>query len=67
MVSKPIRRYALIPDSSDRTNGPVRPVRRFHLARIAGSPRSALGQDRHERMEQVAQANGNGSGPGHRL
>ena len=62
MVSKPIKRYALVPDSSD---GPVRPVRRFHLARISGSPRSALGQDRHERMEEVARANGNGSGPRH--
>ena len=63
MMSRPLRRYALVPDSSERADGPVRPVRRFHLARISGSPRSALGQDRHERMEEVARANGNGSGP----
>jgi hypothetical protein len=28
--------------------------RRFGLARVAVSPRSALGEDRHERLEQIA-------------
>jgi hypothetical protein len=30
-------------------------VRRFSLARVAVSPRSALGVDRHERLERVAE------------
>ena len=32
-----------------------KPIRRFHLARVAVSPRSAVGEDRHERMEAVAE------------
>jgi hypothetical protein len=38
-------------------------VRRFHLARIAVSPRSATGADRHERMEEVARRNEAGRDP----
>jgi hypothetical protein len=31
-------------------------IRRFGLARVGVSPRSALGMDRHERLERVADA-----------
>jgi hypothetical protein len=31
-------------------------IRRFSLARVGVSPRSALGVDRHARLEQVADA-----------
>lgn len=31
-------------------------IRRFSLARVGVSPRSALGVDRHERLEAVADA-----------
>jgi hypothetical protein len=34
--------------------GPVPGVRRYRLARVGANRRSALGQDRHERMERVA-------------
>jgi hypothetical protein len=52
-------RYVLVP----RTDDAVRPseaahasprVRRFSLARVSVSRRSALGVDRHERLEQIA-------------
>lgn len=42
-------RYTLIPRTQ---NNPA--VRRYSLARIAPSPRSALGVDRHERLERAA-------------
>jgi hypothetical protein len=35
--------------------GVVTPVRRFSLARVAVNPRSALGVNRHERLERVAE------------
>jgi hypothetical protein len=54
MATPRVRRYALMPDPPEPRDGHRRPVRRFHLARIAVSPRSAIGQDRHERMEDVA-------------
>jgi hypothetical protein len=60
MATPPLRRYALVPDPPERRDGLPKPVRRFHLARIAGSPHSALGEDRHERMEDVAARNGRG-------
>jgi hypothetical protein len=49
-----IKRYTLVP----RTPPDVKPdgVRRFTLARVGASPRSALGADRLERMEQIAEA-----------
>jgi hypothetical protein len=48
------RRYTLIPDDSQRQAAPASPVRRrYSLARIAPSPRSALGVDRLERMEEI--------------
>ena len=56
------RRYTLIPDDTevmppDSPNGaaPRSPVRRrYSLARVAPSTRSALGVDRLERMEEIA-------------
>jgi hypothetical protein len=58
MATTPIRRYALVPEATDGRYGRLPPMRRFHLARVSGSPRSALGRDRHERMEEVARRNG---------
>jgi hypothetical protein len=57
MAKPPIRRYALVPDRPYR-DGSGRPIRRFHLARVAVSPRSALGEDRYQRMEAVAERDG---------
>jgi hypothetical protein len=54
MATPPVRRYALVPDPPEKRDGLPRPLRRFHLARIAVSPRSATGEDRHARMEEVA-------------
>jgi hypothetical protein len=48
-------RYVLVPN--DDPAPPAVPgvrVRRFRLARVGVSPRSALGYDRHERLERVA-------------
>jgi hypothetical protein len=57
------RRYRLIPDDTPVTpaevandvpaRSPVR--RRYSLARVAPSSRSALGVDRLERMEEIAE------------
>jgi hypothetical protein len=47
-----------VPEPPEPRDGLPKPVRRFHLARIAVSPRSALGADRHERMEDVARRDG---------
>lgn len=49
-----IKRYTLVP----RAPAGARPdgVRRFTLARVGATPRSALGADRLERMEQIADA-----------
>ena len=55
------RRYKLVPDDTTSAgqppNGaaPSNPVRRrYSLARVAPSSRSALGVDRLERMEEIA-------------
>ena len=49
------RRYTLIPDDTERGPTPASPVRRrYSLARVAPSSRSALGVDRLERMEEIA-------------
>jgi hypothetical protein len=47
-----IKRYTLVP----RSPAGAKPdgVKRFTLARVGASPRSALGADRLERMEQIA-------------
>jgi hypothetical protein len=50
------RRYTLVPDDSPQQPAPANPVRRrYSLARVAPSSRSALGVDRLERMEAVAE------------
>jgi hypothetical protein len=51
------RRYALVPMSGmePAATGPAK-VRRYALARIGVTPRSALGVDRHERLERIAAA-----------
>ena len=56
------RRYKLVPDDTtsagEPPNGaaPSTPIRRrYSLARIAPSSRSALGVDRLERMEEIAE------------
>jgi len=50
------RRYSLIaddtPERDPRVPSPVK--RRYSLARVAPSSRSALGVDRLERMEEIA-------------
>jgi hypothetical protein len=58
------RRYKLVPLSDEeRPPGGARRVRRYALARVAGSPRSALGVDRHERLEEVAERQRDGDRP----
>jgi hypothetical protein len=48
------RRYKLIPDDTERPPATPTPVRRrYSLARVAPSSRSALGVDRLERMEAI--------------
>jgi hypothetical protein len=49
-----VNRYVLVERSTDRSTPEPARVRRFSLARVAVTPRSALGEDRHERLEQVA-------------
>ena len=46
------RRYTLVPDADRPQPGPVR--RRYSLARVAPSSRSALGVDRLERWSKIA-------------
>jgi hypothetical protein len=46
--------YVLVPRVAPADRNGSR-VRRFSLARVAVSPRSALGVDRHERLERVAE------------
>jgi hypothetical protein len=59
------RRYKLVPDDSQSRPGSPSPVRRrYSLARVAPSSRSALGVDRLERMEEIAaRERRNGSPP----
>jgi hypothetical protein len=48
------RRYKLVPDDTPDQPPPAGPVkRRYSLARVAPSSRSALGVDRLERMEEI--------------
>jgi hypothetical protein len=50
------RRYKLVPDDTQLDPGSPSPVRRrYSLARVAPSSRSALGVDRLERMEEIAE------------
>jgi len=46
-------RFALVPRASHGVNGGPR-IKRYSLARLQPSPRSALGEDRHERLERAA-------------
>jgi hypothetical protein len=61
------RRYKLVPDDTSPpppSAGPVK--RRYSLARVAPASRSALGVDRLERMEAIAERelrNGTGVRP----
>lgn len=63
-----IKRYTLVPRSPAGASQDG--VKRFTLARVGATPRSALGADRLERMEQIADAerereSRNGSDPAH--
>jgi hypothetical protein len=51
------RRYKLVADDTpERAPGAPGPIRRrYSLARVAPSSRSALGVDRLERMEEIAE------------
>ncbi len=49
-----IKRYTLVPRAPAGTQPDG--VKRFTLARVGATPRSALGADRLERMEQIADA-----------
>ena len=50
------RRYKLVPDDTQPDPAMPSPVRRrYSLARVAPSSRSALGVDRLERMEEIAE------------
>jgi hypothetical protein len=51
-----IRSYKLVPSQATGSEpGPGVPgVRRYRLARVGVNWRSALGQDRHERLERIA-------------
>jgi hypothetical protein len=49
-----IARYKLLPETPS-ANGSERPaIRRYRLARVGVARRSALGVDRHERLEEIA-------------
>jgi hypothetical protein len=49
-----IARYKLLPETPS-SNGAGRPaIRRYRLARVGVARRSALGVDRHERLEEIA-------------
>ena len=49
---QPFNRYMLVP----RTAPVGAQVKRYSLARVGDSRRSALGEDRHERLERAASA-----------
>jgi hypothetical protein len=51
--SNSIARYKLLPETSSNGSAP-QPIRRYRLARVGVARRSALGADRHERLEDVA-------------
>ena len=54
-----IARYKLVPEPSQNGATPHNgsappPIKRYRLARVGMARRSALGVDRHERMEEIA-------------
>jgi hypothetical protein len=62
------RRYKLVPVDQDRdANAPTPVRRRYSLARVGPSSRSALGVDRLERMEEIAAAETASAAPGVRV
>jgi hypothetical protein len=50
-----IRVYKLVPSQANGSEPGRAPIRRYSLARVGVNRRSALGQDRHERMERIAE------------
>ena len=50
-----VNRYVLVPRAQRAETAHRGAVRRFSLARVGVSPRSALGEDRHERLERAAE------------
>ena len=50
-----VNRYMLVPRAQARRPARNGQVRRYSLARVGVSPRSALGEDRHERLERAAE------------
>ena len=58
-----IRSYKLVPQSNGSAPAATPGVRRYGLARVGVSRRSALGEDRHERMERIAGMGEVPSGP----
>ena len=55
------RRYALVPEDGERAPGRPGQIRRYSLARVASASRSALGHDRLERLEEIAQRGSDGA------
>jgi hypothetical protein len=49
------RRYALVPEDGTGVARKPGQIRRYSLARLAPASRSALGADRLERLEEIAQ------------
>lgn len=47
------QRFALVPKAQHGARSGPR-IKRYSLARVQPSPRSALGEDRHERLERAA-------------
>ena len=59
-----IRSYKLVPQGNGSAPGAPAPgIRRYGLARVGVARRSALGEDRHERMEGMAGMGAVPSGP----
>lgn len=56
-----VNRYVLVPRAQRTETAGGGAVRRFSLARVGVSPRSALGEDRHERLERAAEPGRRGS------
>jgi hypothetical protein len=52
ITSQP-QRFALVPKAEHGTRAGPR-IKRYSLARLQPSPRSALGEDRHQRLERAA-------------
>lgn len=50
-----VNRYVLVPRVPRSAGARGGGVRRYSLARVGVSPRSALGEDRHERLERAAE------------